>query len=51
MPEFEERRTDGEIAAIVPPLSILEIAKRLNISQEAAYALVKASLSQKISTG
>ena len=44
MLEYEERWPDGEVSAIVPPLSIHEIAERLDISVEAAYALVKASL-------
>ena len=44
MPEYEERRPDGEVSAIVPHLSIHEIAEGLEISVEAAYALVNASL-------
>jgi hypothetical protein len=44
MPEYEEGRPDGEVSAIVAHLSIHEIAERLEISVEAAYALVKASL-------
>jgi predicted DNA-binding protein YlxM (UPF0122 family) len=43
MPEYEERQPDGEVSAIVAHLSIHEIAERLEISVEAAYALVKAS--------
>jgi transposase len=44
MPELEERRPEGEVATIVPYLSIHEIAERLGVSAEAAYALVKATL-------
>ena len=44
MPEYEERRADGEVSAIVAHLSIHEIAERLEISVEAAYALVNASM-------
>ena len=44
MPEYEERRPEGEVSAIVPYLSIHEIAERLGVSVEAAYALVKATL-------
>ena len=44
MPEHEERRPDGEVSAILAHLSIHEIAERLEISVEAAYALVNASL-------
>ena len=44
MPEYEEKRPDGEVYAILAHLSIHEIAERLEISVEAAYALVKASL-------
>jgi predicted DNA-binding protein YlxM (UPF0122 family) len=43
MPEDEEKRPDGEVSAILSHLSIHEIAERLEISVEAAYALVKAS--------
>ena len=44
MPEHEERRPDGAVTDIVPHLSIHEMAERLEISVEAAYALVNASL-------
>ena len=44
MPEYEEGRPDGEVSAIVAHLSIHEIAERLEISVEAAYALVNASM-------
>jgi predicted DNA-binding protein YlxM (UPF0122 family) len=44
MSEYEERLPEGEMSAIVPNLSVQEIAERLEISVEAAYALVKASL-------
>jgi predicted DNA-binding protein YlxM (UPF0122 family) len=43
MAEYEERQPEGEVSAIVDHLSIHEIAERLEISVEAAYALVKAS--------
>ena len=44
MPEYEERQQDREVSAIVPHLSIHELAEKLGISVEAAYALVNASL-------
>lgn len=44
MPEYEKRWPDGEVSAIVPHLTIHEMAQRLGISVEAAYALVSASL-------
>jgi predicted Zn-dependent protease with MMP-like domain len=44
MPEYEERRPDGEVSAIVAHLTIHEMAERWGISVEAAYALVIASL-------
>jgi hypothetical protein len=44
VPEYEERQPDGEVSAIVPNLPIHEIAESLDISVEAAYALVNASL-------
>jgi hypothetical protein len=44
VPELEERRPEGEVSTNVPYLSIHEIAERLGISAEAAYALVKATL-------
>jgi hypothetical protein len=42
--EYEEGQPDREVSAIVAHLSIHKIAERLEISVEAAYALVKASL-------
>ncbi len=44
MPELEERWPEGEVSTTVPYLSIHEIAERLGVSAEAAYALVKATL-------
>ena len=44
VPEYEEKRPDGEVSPIVPNLSVHEIAERLNISVEAAHTLVNASL-------
>jgi hypothetical protein len=44
VPEYEEKRPDGKVSPIVPNLSVHEIAERLNISVEAAHALVNASL-------
>jgi hypothetical protein len=44
VPEYEERQPDGEVSAIVPNLPIHKIAESLDISVEAAYALVNASL-------
>jgi predicted DNA-binding protein YlxM (UPF0122 family) len=44
MTEYEERYPDREVSAVVPDLSLQEIAERLGISVEAAYALVNASL-------
>jgi hypothetical protein len=44
VPEHGKRQPDREVSANLPHLSIHEIAERLNISVEAAYALVKASL-------
>jgi hypothetical protein len=44
VPEYEEKRSDGKVSTIVPNLSVYEIAERLNISVEAADALVNASL-------
>ncbi len=44
MAEYEESLPKGEMFASVADLSIQEIAERLGISVEAAYALVKASL-------
>jgi predicted DNA-binding protein YlxM (UPF0122 family) len=44
MAEYEERYPDEERSDIVPDLSLQEIAERLGISVEAAYALVKSSL-------
>ena len=44
MPEYEERCQDEEVSAIVPHLTIHEMAERLEISVEAAYSLVNASL-------
>jgi hypothetical protein len=44
MPEYEERRPDGEMSAIVPHPPIHEIAERLGILVEDAYALVNASM-------
>jgi hypothetical protein len=44
MSEYEERRPDGEVSGLVLPLSIHEMAERLEISVEATYALVNASL-------
>ena len=51
MLEYEERQPEGEVSAIVHHLSIHEIAKRLNISVEAAHALLIASLRGKRNTG
>ena len=42
--EYEEGRPDRGVSAIVAHLSIHEIAERLEISVEAAYALVNASM-------
>jgi hypothetical protein len=42
--EYEEGRTEGEVDAVVPHLSIHQVAQRLGISVEAAHALVEASL-------
>ena len=44
MTEYEERYPDREVSGVVPDLSLQEIAERLGISVEAAYALVNASL-------
>jgi transposase len=44
VPELEERRPEGEVSTTVPYLSIHEIAERLGVSAEAAYALVQATL-------
>jgi len=44
VPEYEERPPKGEASAIVPHLSIHEIAEGLGISVEAAHALVNANL-------
>ena len=41
----------GEVSVIVPQLSIPEIVEGLDISPEAANALVKASLRAKTSMG
>jgi hypothetical protein len=49
--EYEEGRSEGKVSTIVPLLSIHEIAERLGISVEAAYALVKASVRGKARTG
>jgi hypothetical protein len=48
--EYDERQPGWEISAIVPHLSIHEIAERLDILVEAAYALVNASLRGKVGT-
>ncbi len=44
MAEYEERQPEGEVSAIMPYLSIHEIAERLDISVESAHALVNVSL-------
>ena len=51
VPEYEERQPEGEVSDIVPYSSIHEIAERLDISVEAAHALVIASLRGKRNTG
>ena len=51
MSEYDERQPGWEISAILPHLSIHEIAERLDISVEAAHALVNASLGGKVGTG
>jgi hypothetical protein len=44
LPEYEEKQPDGEVPDTVHYLSIHEIAERLNISVEAAHAMVIAGL-------
>ena len=51
VPEYEERQPEGKVADIVPYPSIHEIAERLDISVEAAHALIIASLRGKRNTG
>ena len=51
MPEYEERQPEGEVSDLVPYPSIHEIAESLDISVEAAHALIIASLRGKRNTG
>ncbi len=47
MSKYYEREPGWGVSAIVPHLSIREVAERLGISVEAAHALVNASLRGK----
>lgn len=51
VPEYEERQPEGEVSDLVPYPSIHEIAESLDISVEAAHALIIASLRGKRNTG
>ena len=50
VPEYEERQPEGEVSDLVPYPSIHEIAESLDISVEAAHALIIASLRGKRNT-
>jgi hypothetical protein len=51
VPEYEESQPEGGVSNVVPYLSIHEIAERLDISVEAAHAIVIATLRGKRNTG
>ena len=51
MPEYEESQPEGGVSNVVPYLSIHAIAERLDISVEAAHAIVIATLRGKRNTG